>query len=59
MSNNVDENFSDMNDDDFINYLKKQEQIKEFRSEKDYEEQRKEGKQCTKQYWLLILLLLF
>ncbi len=25
MSNNVDENFSDMNDDDFINYLKKQE----------------------------------
>lgn len=44
MSNNVDENFSDMNDDDFINYLKKQEQIKEFRSEKDYEEQRKRRK---------------
>ncbi len=43
-SNNVDENFSDMNDDDFINYLKKQEQIKEFRSEKDYEEQRKRRK---------------
>lgn len=44
MSDNFNENFSNMNDDEFLHYMKKQELEKELRSKKDDEEQRNRRK---------------
>lgn len=44
MSDNFNESFSNMNDDEFLDYMKKQELEKELRAKKDEEEQRNRGK---------------